>query len=445
MLRPASRLVLALALLARGARATAAAAEPPGNAVDPAVVAGVVRPAEEPSDVGRDAASRVLWLPRTVVELLFFTSGMAAGLFEDEQVVPRAKEVFFTHGGAFGVFPTLFVETGTTPNAGARMVAHSGATATSLRGGYGGEDENVVESRLRFGTLLPVPGVLSLEALHDRRTGIGYLGLGQTPETDARNHFVGDLRAGVLRERRERAIVGLGLRPESDVELLVSGSYTQRFVDDPHDAGADGVTQVFAGDSLPGVLRTTRTVYGEFAARYDSRATRAAIASGELLEVYVGEGAGVDDGDARFVRSGARAAAFFPVMRRTNVISPKLVLDTLAHAGGGATPFRELPGQPTFRGMASRRDAVSAVGSLDYRWQLMRFVAARLFVDAATVAPRLDELSLDRLRWAAGFGIDLHTSGSELGRVALAASPDGFSFLLSLGVPAGFGDRQHRD
>ena len=104
-----------------------------------------------------------------------------------------------------------------------------------------------------------------------------------------------------------------------------------------------------------------------------------------------------------------------------------------------------MPGQPAFRGFADRRDFVSAVASLDYRWHLMRFVAARLFVDVARVAPSLRELTLDDLRWAAGFGFDLHTSTSELGRIAVAGSGEGFHFLFTLGVPARFGDRQHRD
>ena len=61
------------------------------------------------------------------------------------------------------------------------------------------------------------------------------------------------------------------------------------------------------------------------------------------------------------------------------------------------------------------------------------------------MAPSLRELTLDELRWAAGFGFDLHTSTSELGRIAVAGSGEGFHFLFTLGVPARFGDRQHRD
>jgi hypothetical protein len=134
-----------------------------------------------------------------------------------------------------------------------------------------------------------------------------------------------------------------------------------------------------------------------------------------------------------------------PVVHRSTTISPKIVVDGLLPMSGSIVPFSELPGQPTFRGFDNRHDYVSAVASLDYRWYVERFIAARLFLDVARVAPSIGEVTLDDLRWAAGFGFDLHTSTSELGRIALAGSPEGFHFLFTLGVPAGFGDRQHRD
>jgi hypothetical protein len=61
------------------------------------------------------------------------------------------------------------------------------------------------------------------------------------------------------------------------------------------------------------------------------------------------------------------------------------------------------------------------------------------------VLPSLPEFELTHLRWAAGFGFDLHSSTSELGRIAVAGSSDGFHLLFSLGVPTRFGDRQHRE
>ena len=121
------------------------------------------------------------------------------------------------------------------------------------------------------------------------------------------------------------------------------------------------------------------------------------------------------------------------------------MVDGLVPTGDAPIPFTEYTGQPTFRGFDNRRDLISVVASLDYRWTFMRFVSARLFTDVAKVYPSVSEMNLRHLRWAAGAGIDLYSSNNELGRIAVSGSPDGFQFLLTLGVSPRFGDRQHRN
>ena len=88
--------------------------------------------------------------------------------------------------------------------------------------------------------------------------------------------------------------------------------------------------------------------------------------------------------------------------------------------------------------------AVSVVASLDYRWAIWRYLAARVLADAATVAPDLTSLSLRHLRYAAGFGLDLFSDTTPLGALSFVGSPEGFLFHFRFGVASGFGDRQHR-
>jgi hypothetical protein len=435
---------VAFAVSARAAEPRASAPEPPRAPVPPEELSGVDRPAREAAAPARDLANALLWPFRSVVDLIFLTTGAAGGLLENEQIVPRAREFFFTSGGDIGLFPTVFLETGTNANVGARFIASAGPLATTIRAGYGGPDANVAESRLQLVCPLPLPAVLSLEGMHDRRTNIGYLGLGQTPEADPRNQFRTAPDVGYFRERRERIVVGYGMRPLADLEVLLSASYAQRHVDDPDDAGASALSNVFAPESTPGALRTTRIVYGEMALRYDSRLARGGIDTGALLESYAGLSRGVGKDETRLSRMGFRAAGFFPFVHRANILSPKIVVDAML-PGDGVVPFREFTGQPSFRGFDNRRDYDSAVASLDYRWYVMRFVAARLFLDVAKVFPTFAGITFDHVRYAGGFGFDLHSSRSEIGRVAISGSPEGVGFLLTLGVPAGFGDRQHRD
>jgi len=435
----------ALGLLLALASFEAKAEEEPQQPVPPEEVSGIERKAREPGEAGRDIAHAALFLPRSLVELVLFTTGEVAAVVENEQFVPRAREIFTAREGAIAFFPTFFLETGMTPNVGARVIANFGNVTSSVRGGYGGIDTNVAEARLRLGTSTPLPAALSLEGLHDARTGLAFLGVGQRPFEDERNRYLGEARAGIFRETRDRIIASFGLRPRDDVELFVSTSLLQRRTEDPRSLSANGLGQVFEREAVPGAFGNLRISYTETALRYDSRAARHAMATGELFEIYGGLSQQLTLGDAAWMRGGVRAAGFFSIYRKTNVLSPRIVLDGLTHLEGGPVPFRELVGQPSFRGPDNRRDEVSLVLSLDYRWQLVRYVAARLFVDGATVGPSLRELDVLHPRPAFGFGIDLHGSDAELGRIAFTLSPEAASFSFAFGAPAGFGDRQHRD
>jgi hypothetical protein len=410
--------------------------------VTPDEMNGIEQPARRGDEAVRTVANGMLWPLRLVVDLIFLATGAAGALLENEQIVPRARDFFFTRGGEIGVFPTVFLETGTRPNIGARLIVSVNPYAATLRGGYGGPDDNVFEARMRLSMSKPFPGVVSLEGMHDRRPGMGFLGIGQVPQMDSRNEFRNGPAVGVYRERRERAIVGVGIRPLPDVEVLLSSSLTHRYADDPENPGSPTMAQVFV--SMPGAYRMTRIVYSEIALRVDSRVNRSGVHTGLLAEVYQGLGEGVFGEPTRFGRAGFRLAAFLPFVRRTTIISPMIVVDGLAPIDASTVPFQELVNQPTFRGFDNRRDFVSAVASLDYRWYLSRFVAARLFVDFAKVSPSVWALNFENLRWAGGFGFDLHSSTSQIGRVAVAGGQEGFHFLFAFGVPAGFGDRQHR-
>lgn len=411
----------------------------------PSDVSGIVRPGREPSEGYRAIAHGALFLPRSLVELVLFTTGETAGIIENEQVVPRAREIFSAKEGKIAFFPTFFLETGMNPNIGARVIADFGVIATSLRAGYGGRDTNVAEARLRLALGSKPPAVLSFEALHDERTDMGFLGVGQQPFDDPRNVYLGEKRPGIFREKRDRLIVGFGLRPQRNTELFASTSLTQRRVDDAEGVGESALSRVFAEDSIPGAFGKTRMAYSELALRYDSRESRQAMATGELFEVYGGLGQEIWGGDSQLARTGLRAAGFFSVYRTTNILSPRVVFDVLTHTSGAPVPFRELTSQPAFRGADNRRDDVALTASLDYRWQIVRYVAARIFVDGATVGPSVLSLDWEHIRPAWGFGIDLHSSDAELGRIAFAMSPEGASFLFTFGAAAGFGDRQHRD
>src|SRR4051812_35431023 len=170
-------------------------------------IRGIQEPASRGSSPARNVANAMMWPFRAVVDLLFLTTGVAGGLLQNEQIVPRVRGFFFTSGGGLGVFPPLFFGTGTNANVGVRVITTVGPYAATLRAGYGGPDANVVEGRMRYGLFPSFPSVVSLEALHDWRPNLGYLGLGQTPATDPRNAFRNGPAVGVFDERRGRVVL----------------------------------------------------------------------------------------------------------------------------------------------------------------------------------------------------------------------------------------------
>jgi hypothetical protein len=164
-----------------------------------------------------------------------------------------------------------------------------------------------------------------------------------------------------------------------------------------------------------------------------------------MVEVYGGLYTGLREQDADAVGVGARWAAYIPVYRVTNILSPRIAIDSIHPVGEVPLPFYDYLTASDFRGFDGRRDKVAMVASIDYRWTLMKFIAARAFGDATNVAPDLSSLGLDRARYAWGFGFDLHSSHAQLGRVAVAFSEGDVRLFFSLGVASsGFGDRQHR-
>jgi hypothetical protein len=426
-------------------------------AADPAYVQGIDEQGEEEGDSARTAANVLLFVPRNVIDLLFQGTTAAAGLVRDEQLVPRYEEALATPGGQLFVFPTMFVETGAPLNFGARMIAKAGDVTTSFRMGYGIPSAYVFEGRVRYLGLGALPFVLTLEGLAARELNREYLGVGQSPATDARNHFLqpdGGQRSGLYSERKSRLIGSVGVRPSRIFELFLSASLTRRAIHDMPDAGDQALSQVFAPASVDAAFDGGWVGYSEGAARLDSRPTRGRPSPGVMAEGYLGAAVApatrgaLDDRDVTFMRLGGRVAGFVPIYRRTNILSPRLAVDRLVSLGGPPVPFTELPRQPDFRGFDTRRDGLSLVASLDYSWQLVDFLGVRVFVDTATTAPSLGALSVDELkelRFAVGTGLDLFVSSDDVGQLSFSASPEGVRVLLSLGVPSDYGDRQHRE
>jgi hypothetical protein len=442
---------------------------PAGQVVDPARVRGIERPALKEGDAGREAAAGVLFVPRELVKLSFVASGLGAGLIRDEQIVPRVVELFSPRPGGYSVLPSLFLDSRRRARVGAQLLANSHFTAMRLAVGFGGVHDLIGEARLRWALHKPVPFVITVEGLADSRSTLDYFGLGQQPDSDARNHFSkgAPTHDALYFEERERGIVTLASRfgKGEDFEVFLSSSILRSYVTDTPGGGSNTVSRVFTPGSVPGAPSTftfqqcphqspggacpveSLLSYTELALRFDTRADTGQPSPGVLLESYGGGtvGVGGEGEPLRFYRVGGRAAGFLSVLRKTNILSAKVVLDgTVRPSGAPPVPFTQLVGQPDFRGNDSRIDSLSMVASIDYRWSLVRYVGPRLFIDMAQVGPDLGHMLNAVPRFAGGFGVDVFSSDTELAQTMISFSNEGVRVLFTFGIPTQFGDRQHR-
>jgi hypothetical protein len=422
---------------------------PGPRALEPERVQGVVRPGREAGSTGREVAGVLLFVPRKLEALVFLAHSFAARILRDEHVVSRFDELFSPPPGTVTFFPTLFFASRQPPSAGIRVLARGTHVATSLAVGSGGKHNISVENRIRFSWAQPLPFEINIEGLADLRSGLLYTGVGQSPAEDPRNHFraVNVAREATYLEQRGRGIADLSIWPHPELELLLSVSYTQSHISDVPGAEPLRLGTVFSPGTVPGAVAPTRIFYGEQAVRFDTRPVIGRPTPGVLLALYGGVGRGTRDDPSRFFRVGGRAAVFLPIVRPANILSLKLTVDAIAPGSTdpGAIPFTALVNQPDFRGFDTRRDHLGVVASVDYRWSLMHFLGARLFVDAATVAPRIPALVAAPPRIAAGFGIDIFGETTEIGQLAVSFTAEGARLLLSFGLARAFGDRQHRD
>ena len=96
-----------------------------------------------------------------------------------------------------------------------------------------------------------------------------------------------------------------------------------------------------------------------------------------------------------------------------------------------------LGGQNTLRGYRDYRfhDRDLLALSAESRWALTTHVDGAVFLDAGTVAPRVDDFRLSRLKTSYGVGVRVHTRTTTLGRFDVGHSREGWRFLFKLNDP----------
>lgn len=457
MTRRASRVALVAAVVLACASAHAQSVEsseeleqaPPAEVLEqappPGAESGRVDIPVETLGPGRTIGNVVLFIPRTVMEILMLP--VRGGIYLDERfrIAGHIQEWFFSSGGKVGLYPVLLFESSQGVLIGAQFQANlTRNNQFRLFAGLGPQSRRGVALELYSKNHFDGRLSLSLFGLYDRRPESRFYGIGNADQADFFPSMPVDAFDPPFAFEtfyRDKLWRGAGIVDANiggPFWISLGGLASDRERGDSNEGRE--IDMVFEPSTL---LDFTgyRTLYGELELRYDSRAPitdwqpRMINTSGSLLLLYGGRER--LDVAPSFWRYGVDAQHFFTVGSGPRVITARFQGEAVS-AEPDEVPFNELPylgGRTQLRGYALERfrDKVMGVASLEYMWDLSRLLYSSIFVDVGRVYPGLDDLTLDGLRCGFGFALEAHTHDSLLARVQVASSIDGdiwFNFYV---------------
>jgi hypothetical protein len=175
-------------------------------------------------------------------------------------------------------------------------------------------------------------------------------------------------------------------------------------------------------------------------ATVDTRNFREHPTSGLLLRASAARYDDRDTGAFTHKRYEGEAAGFIPMFGERVVLALHGMVVTTP-IEDGTVPFYLLPslgGANSLRSFADYRfhDRSMAVANAELRLAMMTHVDLAFFTDAGNVAPRIEDLNLDKRSY--GAGVRFHTRRQTFARVDVANGAEGWRFLFRLTDPLAF-------
>lgn len=381
--------------------------------------------------------------PRLVVRTVMGAAVTGTRIEDRHHLIDRAEDFFFDDTRTYGVFPTLFYETGFNTNVGARAVHRDlfGVGARlHLRAGYGGADRQVYEGHVHTGHWLP-GGRISIHVGYERARddfyGVGNADLTvRDPAAPPIDALSGE--SAVRARYVERKLYG-----EAGAITALSGHWyldvlhrlRLREIAAPGDASAPALSAVYRRDTLAGFGDEVVDAYTELGLGFDGAHSHKPDvpddlpSSGVRLDTWTGMQAQLEAPREVFATVGADLQPYFDLYRadrvlrlRLRVVSVVGPLDTVPVADlpqlGGSRLLRGYP-PSRFRGR------VTALTTAEYRYPVQERMAAYLFVDAGRAYVRVEDLSPEGLRVGFGGGLLIYGGAGARVRFQLASSIDG--------------------
>lgn len=412
---------------------------------------------DEPKKKGWKYIPRaLLFVPKWAIELGTYPVYLTIIAYRKYAVKERVVDVFFNEERTFGVFPTIFAETGFGANIGVRLVhtdLFGQRESLRLRAGWGGRWRQVYEAQLGTGDRLSEDAKLRVFGRYEILPRQRFFGLGNddeldlTPtEADAFEPIDPVQRWGAV-DTRYRADVAMW---GGDLALGIGEHGTARFghrwqwarFDDPvGTSGAVELDEVYDVTVLAGWTSGLLNHYSELSLEYDDTQTvypwqpRQLPSKGWRLRAYGGFAEAPND-PTQYFTSGFDAQRYVDLFKGDRVLSLRLAADAI-HGLRRHIPFTDYPslgGPDLLRGYTRDRfrDRFATVASVQYNYPINEVLGGYLFVDTGRVWPRPYMLHVDglrQLRLGFGGGLNVILEKTFVGRIQAAGSIDGGFFL----------------
>ena len=427
--------------------ATALAQPPPDGTTLPGEESGRVDQPEEGEGLGTQLLRGLLFIPRTAVQVLLLPVKGFVYVYDRYQLDERYYNTFYTADREFGVVPTATYATGLGFTAGAEVVAtnlfgeseHLNVLAT-YGGNYRSDSGLWIDSGKRFAPFKIQAGGNFTRRPTEPFYGYGNNNLGPPPLMPANPQ---DLAfKSQMRYQEARAQLSGGAYLGSGLIAIVRGTYTDLKYGPPT-SGAP-LEDVFMQNEVTAFDTGAETLRGDGELRWDTRhhvsdwEPAYYHSEGTLADIFGGYTAVISGEGQNFWRYGFDLQQFVRFASGPRGLELRVFGEAVS-GNVNQVPFTELPmlGGDFLRGYqyGRFRDRVSAFATIQYFWDISKYVEAFVFTDIGRVFPSLSDLTVDDLRAGFGGGISLHTNASFVFEGYLASSIDGGVVVSAVFVP----------
>jgi len=230
---------------------------------------------------------------------------------------------------------------------------------------------------------------------------------------------------------------GLRLWPKSPLRGGVRVGYTTTSVGSGTGRFPSIETR-FSTDDIPGLAEQPDLLHTEGYVELDYRDYPGNPRSGGYHRVRFSR---YEDQDSRrydFNRIDAEAMQLVPFLDKRRVLAFRALAAITDAADGSDVPFYVMPflgGPETLRGFRERRftDRNVVLLNAEYRYEIFAALDMALFVDAGTVAPRLEDLTLRGVKTDYGIGFRLGTRANVMMRFDIGLGGEGPRYFLKFG------------